>query len=45
MYTKMGVTPEQIFRLYYGRYPDPVVEVVEEVERRDGDNLDSTPVG
>lgn len=26
LYTKMGVSPAKIFRMYYGRHPDPVVE-------------------
>ncbi|CAN0500588.1 unnamed protein product, partial [Ectocarpus sp. 8 AP-2014] len=25
LYSKLGFSPEQIFRLYYGRDPDPIV--------------------
>lgn len=32
VYTRLGVTPEQIFRMYYGRNPDPIVEVQVQVE-------------
>lgn len=26
LYTKVGVSPAKIFRMYYGRHPDSVVE-------------------
>lgn len=32
LYSRLGFTAAQIFRLYYGRHPDPIVEVEVEVK-------------
>lgn len=36
LYSKIGYSPEQIFRLYYGRDPDPIVEVDADVNAVEG---------
>ena len=43
LYTRVGVSPAQIFRMYYGRHPDPVVENDIDIVKSHANKDDSHP--